>query len=90
MKRGTEVNFIGGPYDGHIQTFVVPSDRLFRKMAVPVNRNVFRALAGIPRGPEEPATSVAIYELEEQNGQLQYRFSEARRAKELNLESWRV
>ena len=55
MKRGTEINFIGGPYDGHVQTFVVPTDRLFRKMAVPVNRNVFRALAGMPRGPEAPA-----------------------------------
>lgn len=90
MKRGTEINFIGGPYDGHVQTFVVPTDRLFRKMAVPVNRNVFRALAGMPRGPEAPASSVAIYELVEDGNGWRYEFSESRRAKELNLESWRV
>jgi hypothetical protein len=90
MRGGTEVIFIGGPYDGHVQTFVVPADRLFRKMAVPVNRNVFRALAGQPRGPEAPASSVAIYELVDQSGRWTYEFAEARRAKELNLESWRV
>lgn len=90
MNRGTQVQFIGGPYDGHIQNFVVPTERLFRKMAVPVNSNVFCALSGMPRGPEAPATSVAIYELCEFDGDWRYEFAESRLAEELNLESWRV
>ena len=90
MNEGICVSFLGGPYDGHVQSFVVPPERLFRKMAVPVNRNVFCALAGKPRGPEAPATSVAIYELYEDIDGWRYQFAESRLAEELNLASWRV
>lgn len=57
------IEFIGGPYDGH-QQGVPSADALAETVALPVNRNIFRMLSGLPAAEKVRTTSVAIYELE--------------------------
>ena len=69
-----EIEFIGGPFDGHRQTVSIPVASLADTVALPVSRNIFRLLSGCNSVPGEAATSIAIYELEELHGQQRYYF----------------
>ena len=63
MLSRNRVEFMGGPYDGHCQS--VPSaEALADTVALPVNRNIFRMLSGLPATENVRTTSIAIYELE--------------------------
>ena len=69
-----EIEFIGGPFDGHRQTVSIPVASLADTVALPVSRNIFRLLAGQSSMPGDAATSIAIYELEELHGRQRYYF----------------
>lgn len=69
-----EIEFIGGPFDGHRQMVSIPAASLADTVALPVSRNIFRLLAGHRSVPGEPATSIAIYELDELRGRQRYFF----------------
>ena len=83
------VEFMGGPLDGYVQAFAATLDELAPTVALPVNENVFRMLAGKLRRPAQPSRTVALYELRFAGG-WRYHFLGSRRAAELNLEHWRV
>ncbi|HVX11185.1 MAG TPA: hypothetical protein VHC22_08400 [Pirellulales bacterium] len=73
MSAKDRVEFIGGPYDGHRQG--VPSaEELADTVALPVNRNIFRMLSGLPATEPVRTTSIAIYELEMMEGAARYYF----------------
>jgi hypothetical protein len=69
-----EIEFIGGPFDGHRQSLSIPVNSLAETVALPVSRNIFRLLAGYQAAPDAPATSIAIYELEIIGSQRRYYF----------------
>jgi len=69
-----EIEFIGGPFDGHHQSLSIPVNSLAETVALPVSRNIFRLLAGYHAAPDAPATSIAIYELEIIGSQRRYYF----------------
>lgn len=69
-----EIEFIGGPFDGHRQMVTIPAASLADTVALPVSRNIFRLLAGHRSVPGEVATSIAIYELDELRGRQRYFF----------------
>ena len=73
MALNNRIEFIGGPYDGHRQTVPSP-DALADTVALPVNRNIFRMLSGLPATGEARTTSIAIYELETAAGLPRYYF----------------
>jgi hypothetical protein len=73
MQTRDRIEFIGGPYDGHRQG--VPSaEELADTVALPVNRNIFRMLSGLPATENVRTTSIAIYELETVGGAPRYYF----------------
>lgn len=73
MQAKNRIEFIGGPYDGHRQG--VPSaEALAETVALPVNRNIFRMLSGLPAAENVRTTSIAIYELEMVDGAPHYYF----------------
>ena len=63
-----EVEFIGGPYDGHKE--LLGSGPPAEELAWIVGEDVFRLLAGKNRRKRGRITSVAIYELEVVDGEL--------------------
>ncbi|HEV3343945.1 MAG TPA: hypothetical protein VG125_26460 [Pirellulales bacterium] len=73
MSLSNRVEFIGGPYDGHRQTVPSP-EGLAETVALPVNRNIFRMLSGLPAAGDAHTTSIAIYELEALDGSPRYYF----------------
>ena len=74
FQRGRKVEFVGGPFDGHRQTVDASGDSEREVIAVPVNENVFRMLAGRPTLSRARPTSVAVYELRRQRGKYRYHF----------------
>ncbi len=72
-----QVEFHGGPLDGHFQTITVPVEELNEIATFPINRNLFRLLGRRPGGKPHPVTSVAVYRLECSAGNCCYRFSGA-------------
>lgn len=74
FQRVREVEFVGGPFDGHRQAIGRPSDGEQEVVAIPVNENVFRMLAGRPRLSRLEPTSVAVYELRRHRGEYRYYF----------------
>lgn len=73
MSLSNRVEFIGGPYDGHRQMVPTP-EALAETVALPVNRNIFRMLSGLPTAGDARTTSIAIYELEALDGSPRYYF----------------
>lgn len=67
------VEFLGGPFDGHRQIVAVP-ESLAETVALPVNQNVYRMLAGLPAQGNVPTTSIAVYELDASDGHPRYFF----------------
>lgn len=84
------VEFVGGPFDGYRQSISFASDQLATIAALPVNANVLRMIAGQPRSERTPASSVAVYELDRDGGEVRYRYLFARSAKEFPNEVWVV
>jgi len=82
------VEFIGGPFDGFEHTVSFPPEELACEVTLPVNQNVLRMLEGDERGLRAPATSVAIYALEQRNGTWRYEFQGAVAANQLQCEGW--
>lgn len=89
-ERSIQLEFVGGPFDGHSQSFSPPLCELGSTVALPINDNVFRMLAGRRRGPASESRNVALYELFGREGRWRYYFVGTRPAVELNLEAWRV
>jgi hypothetical protein len=90
MKTTTiAIEFIGGPFDGHMQSVSATPDELLPSVALPVNENVLRMLDGQARGPARPTRTVAFYELQHDNG-WRYCFVQSKRAAEFDLEGWLV
>lgn len=72
-----QVEFVGGPLDGHQQTITVPVEELNEIATFPINRNLFRLLGRRPGGKPHPVTSVAVYRLECDAQGRRYRFAGA-------------
>lgn len=91
MKSQQEnaIEFIGGPFDGYRHQISFPASELTSAIIMPVNENVLRMLEGKRPGPKRPATSVAIYSLENEHGVLRYCYVGARCAAQFQLESWK-
>lgn len=56
------IEFLGGPFDGHVASYSGAADQLPEDVLAPVSENMFRVLNG--RMPEDgwPVTSMVIYE----------------------------
>ena len=82
-NRFLEIEFIGGPYDGHKELcFTRPID-LCADLVWFVCEDVFRLLDGKDSRPGASITSVALYELDEVNGACRYQFVGAVSVKDL-------
>jgi hypothetical protein len=81
------VEFVGGPFDGHVELFCGPAERLPEDMIWFVSQNVFRILQGQAEGPKAPVTSIAFYGRSEQEGIWRYCFHGAISPRELS-ERW--
>lgn len=77
-----EIEFIGGPYDGHKEPCFVRPIHLPADLVWFVCEDVFRLLDGGDLCSGGSITSVALYELERVNGTCRYRFVGAISAKE--------
>ena len=71
------VEFTGGPYDGHEQSWFALPTRLPVEVLWLVCEDAFRLLNGETRRPAGVFTSVALYELVIANGAYRYRFVRA-------------
>ena len=89
-EESIQLEFVGGPFDGYVQVFMTAASDLAKRVALPVNENVFLMLDGKSRGPAAPSRTVAIYDLQDKDGDVQYQFMGTRLAAELNLGSWCV
>lgn len=76
------VEFVGGPFDGHVQAFPKEPQQLVRSVAFPINENTLPALHGEQAGAKAKTTSVAFYELCETNGIWWYHFLGAKSPQE--------
>lgn len=88
-RTETTVEFIGGPFDGHRQSVNSPLHGNGGRLALPVNENVFRMLAGKDVGPARRTPTVAVYELNAEDD-CQYQFVCSRPAAEFGLQDWKV
>jgi hypothetical protein len=85
--RTVEIQFVGGPYDGHNQAFTDPP--IIERLPLPVNKNMLPLLERKEPGPPAPTLTVARYELRKVEGKWQYHFVEAVSMKEIDLEAIR-
>ena len=81
MIQMLEIEVIGGPYDGHKGP--LGSGRPAEQLAWIVCEDAFRLLAGKDCRERGNITSIAIYELEVDDGVFHYRFIGAISFKEL-------
>ena len=66
------VEFIGGPYDGHLQKLSCSPSQLAWITGLPVTHNLLRAVAGEPADGDNHVTSIAVYQLYEDDDGLRY------------------
>jgi hypothetical protein len=85
--RAVEIQFVGGPYDGHKQAFTDPP--VMERLALPVNKNMLPLLKGKTLGPPSSTSTVARYKLRKVEGGWQYHFVEAVSTKEIDLQAIR-
>ena len=81
--RVLEIEFIGGPYDGHKEPCFTSPTHLSAEVVWLVCDDAFRLLAGKDHHSGGSLTSVAVYELEVSNGRFRYWFARAISVKEL-------
>jgi len=55
-EESIQLEFVGGPFDGYVQAFMTATADLAKRVALPVNENVFLMLDGKSRGPAAPST----------------------------------
>ena len=79
------IEFVGGPFDGHLQPVSVAPKHLAAHAAVPVSEKVFRLLEGKPIDGESVITSVAVYRLYESAGVCRYQFVIAKSPADLHV-----
>jgi hypothetical protein len=68
------VQFLGGPFDGHVQAVRLPRGSLAKLVALPVSREIFQMLSGNRPAPHTPVTSEALYQLDATAHEPCYRF----------------
>ncbi len=69
-----EVEFIGGPLDGHNYAFSHTPDDLPSLAKLSISADVVRVVTGEKNRVTEPASSTAVYCLDAENGTLRYYF----------------
>jgi hypothetical protein len=82
------IEFIGGPFDGHVQSVSLPPRELIDVVALPVNSNVLHMVNGEPVGEKSPASSIAVYERDSATAPPRYRYVGATRAEQFCLQNW--
>ena len=85
-----QIEFIGGPFDGHLQDISLAPGELAEMVLLPVNENMLRMVQGQHRGPKAVPTSVAMYSLEQHEGRWRYRYGWAASPDALQLSEWRA
>ncbi len=85
--RIVQIQFVGGPYDGHVQAFGDPG--LLNHLSLPVSENILPLLKGEMLGPSTPINSLARYALRKVGDDWQYQFVELMSAKEFDFEAMR-
>ncbi len=86
--RTNQVEFFGGPFDGHVHMIRSIEDHLAQLIAVPVNRNVIEWLSGNSGEEESQATSVAVYILESLPEGIRYSFQGTVPPELFQMEHW--
>jgi hypothetical protein len=86
-SRIVHIQFVGGPYDGHVQPFGDPG--LIQQLSLPVNENLLPLLKGETLRPSTPINSLARYRLRQVGENWQYQFVELLSAKEIDFEALR-
>ncbi len=71
--RPDVIEFIGGPFDGHIES-IADDDEMPPELWWMVNANVFWLLDGKPHGLRQPITSVALYNIQTRADENRYVF----------------
>jgi hypothetical protein len=82
LGNSYRIEFIGGPRDGHVETSDCHPIHLAVDMVFLVCENALRLL-NAPEPRRGKLTSVALYELQQLNGDVQYRFVGAISSKDL-------
>jgi hypothetical protein len=86
-SRIVQIQFVGGPYDGHVQAFGDPG--LLNHLSLPVSENMLPLLKGEKLGPSTPINSLARYALRQVVDDWQYQFVELISAREFDFEAMR-
>ena len=87
-QNASAIEFVGGPFDGHRQTFAFPHAELSEVVMLPVNRNMLRMVQGMRVGPRTAASSVAVYELIHSEHGPRYEYWLSASPQHLQLENW--
>ena len=82
-----EIQFVGGPYDGHVQAFGDPG--LLNHLSLPVSEDMLPLLKDEKLGPSTPINSIARYALRKVGDNWQYEFVELMSAKDFDFEAMR-
>ncbi|MCA9125061.1 MAG: hypothetical protein H6822_02620 [Planctomycetaceae bacterium] len=90
FHRVREVEFVGGPFDGHRQTIRLSKEDCQQAIVIPVNENAYRRLAGLSPVPNAGASSYAVYELRKRDREYCYYFTVSKPPSEFEKESQRV
>jgi hypothetical protein len=77
MQATHLIEFVGGPFDGHVQPLSLETRSLVAVALLPVSRTVFGWLEGKSTPVGTRVTSVAVYRLEVEDGHVRYRFRRA-------------
>jgi hypothetical protein len=77
MQATQRIEFMGGPYDGHVQKVLLEATELAAVALLPVSRTVYAWLEGHPHPPQTRVTSVAVYEFDATGDGCRYRFARA-------------
>jgi cobyrinic acid a,c-diamide synthase len=87
--RSCVIEFVGGPFDGHVQYVSLQPSELMELVTLPVNENVLRLVNGEPIGQRAAATSLATYERDLDLQSPRYYFLGSIPADQLALQNWR-
>ena len=90
FDRIQDVEFVGGPFDGHRQSIRLSTTEEQEVIAIPVHEKVLRQLAASPPVCSAFVTSVAIYELRQCKRKYHYQFLSANAPRDYDLEHHRL
>lgn len=74
MQPVHRVEFIGGPFDGHVQRVSLNLEDMAEVALLPVSRAIYGWLHGQAKPPRARVTSMAEYHLELAGSECRYRF----------------